>query len=78
MTGQKTLVELIKIRRTASDEMDEFFRKNRPLDRSGHLKYFQLTRRYLTALDEEMRERTCLSPTLTFLDTRDEPITDCR
>lgn len=32
MTGQKTLVELIKIRKWASDQMDEFFRENRPLD----------------------------------------------
>lgn len=74
MTGQKTLVELIKIRKAASDEMDAFFLNNRPLNRNGHLKYFQLTRRYLAALNEEMRERTCLSPTVTFLDKADEPV----
>lgn len=74
MNAQKTLAELIETRKAASDEMDNFFLSNRPFDRSGYFTYFLLTQRYLAALNEEMKARTCLAPTWEFYGAHNDSV----
>lgn len=68
MKYTERLIELIKARETASNDMDGFLLKNHPFSYRDSIEYLRLTKRYLAAVREEMAARTCLAPTVNFLD----------